>query len=60
MRLQQTPEVWQFEATPAPGLLEQGRKKYERLLRVHSEQTAASYYHRETPVSNYSTAALAH
>ena len=27
-------EVWQFEVTPAPGLIEQGRKKYERLLRA--------------------------
>ena len=27
-------EVWQFEVTPAPGLIEQGRKKYERLLKA--------------------------
>ncbi|HEX8429197.1 PD-(D/E)XK nuclease-like domain-containing protein [Hymenobacter sp.] len=31
-------EVWQFEATPAPGLIEQGRKKYERLLKVYAQQ----------------------
>lgn len=31
-------EVWQFEATPAPGLLAQGRKKYERLFRAYADQ----------------------
>ena len=31
-------EVWQFEVTPAPGFLEQGRKKYERLLKVYAQQ----------------------
>ena len=31
-------EVWQFEVTPAPGLIEQGRKKYERLLKVYAQQ----------------------
>ena len=41
-RLQQTPEVWQFEATPAPGLLEQGCKKYTRLLRAYAERPKAS------------------
>ena len=30
----QVPEVWQFEATPVPGLLAQGRKKYERLMKA--------------------------
>lgn len=29
-------EVWQFEMTPAPGLIEQGRKKYNALLRHHA------------------------
>ncbi len=33
-------EVWQFEVTPAPGLVEQGRKKYERLLRACVGQQA--------------------
>ncbi|MFC6223252.1 hypothetical protein ACFP2F_08365 [Hymenobacter artigasi] len=33
-RLKQMPEVWQFEVKPAPGLTKQGRKKYERLLKV--------------------------
>lgn len=37
-RFQQTPEVWQFEATPAPGLIEQGRKKYERLMKAFCSQ----------------------
>ena len=37
-RLQHPPEVWQFEVTPAPGLLEQGRKKYERLLKAFRQQ----------------------
>ena len=31
-------EVWQFEMTEAPGLLEQGRKKYERLMKVFLQQ----------------------
>ena len=31
---QQMPEVWQFEATPAPGLVEQCRKKNERLRKA--------------------------
>ena len=31
-------EVWRFEVMPAPGLIEQGRKKYERLLRAHAQQ----------------------
>ncbi|MGI4886166.1 MAG: PD-(D/E)XK nuclease-like domain-containing protein [Janthinobacterium lividum] len=31
-------EVWQFEMTEAPGLIEQGRKKYERLLKVYAHQ----------------------
>lgn len=31
-------EVWRFEVMPAPGLLAQGRKKYERLLRAHAQQ----------------------
>ena len=31
-------EVWRFELTPAPGLLAQGRKKYERLLRAYADQ----------------------
>ena len=31
-------EVWQFEMTEAPGLIEQGRKKYERLLKVYAQQ----------------------
>ena len=33
-------EVWQFEVTPAPGLIEQGRKKYERLLKAFIQQQA--------------------
>ena len=37
-RFQQTPEVWHFEATPAPGLIEQGRKKYERLMKAFCSQ----------------------
>jgi len=32
--------VWQFEVTPAPGLIEQGRKKYEQLMKVHVQQQA--------------------
>ena len=32
--------VWQFEATPAPGLIEQGRKKYERLVKAYVQQKA--------------------
>ena len=39
-RLQQVPEVWQFEVTPAPGLIEQGRKKYERLMKAFVQQQA--------------------
>ena len=39
-RLQQVPEVWQFEITPAPGLIEQGRKKYERLMKAYVQQQA--------------------
>ena len=39
-RLQQVPEVWQFEVTPAPGLIEQGRKKYERLVKAFVQQKA--------------------
>jgi len=31
-------EVWQFEIMPAPGLLEQGRKKYNTLLHHHLGQ----------------------
>ena len=31
-------EVWQFEVTPAPGLIEQGRKKYERLMKAILQQ----------------------
>ena len=41
-RLQQVPEVWQFEVTPAPGLIEQGRKKYERLMKAFVQQQARS------------------
>ena len=33
-------EVWQFEVTPAPGLIEQGRKKYNTLLRHHARQVS--------------------
>ena len=33
-------EVWQFEATPAPGLLEQGRKKYQRPMKAFVQQQA--------------------
>ena len=33
-------EVWQLEVTPAPGLIEQGRKKYERLLKAFVQQKA--------------------
>jgi hypothetical protein len=29
-------EVWLFDATAAPGFIEQGRKKYQRLLRAHA------------------------
>ena len=36
-RLKRTPEVWQFEVTPGPGFIEQGRKKYERLLKAHAQ-----------------------
>ena len=39
-RLQRTPEVWQFEVMPAPGLIEQGRKKYERLIKPFIQQQA--------------------
>ena len=39
-RLQQTLEVRQFEITPAPGLLAQGRKKYERLMKAFIQQQA--------------------
>ena len=35
-------EVWQFEVTPAPGLIEQGRKKYERLMKAYVQQQARS------------------
>jgi hypothetical protein len=31
-------EVWQFEVNAAPGLIERGRKKYERLLKVCAQQ----------------------
>ncbi|OGX90127.1 PD-(D/E)XK nuclease-like domain-containing protein [Hymenobacter coccineus] len=31
-------EVWQFEVAEAPGLIEQGRKKYERLLKAILQQ----------------------
>ena len=31
-------EVWRVELTAMPGLIEQGRKKYTRLLRAHVEQ----------------------
>ena len=31
-------EVWQFEVTPAPSLIEQGRKKYERLVKAFIKQ----------------------
>jgi hypothetical protein len=31
-------EVWQFEVNAAPGLMEQGRKKYEHLLKVCAQQ----------------------
>ena len=33
-------EVWQFEVTPAPGLLEQGRKKYQRPMKASIQQQA--------------------
>ena len=36
-RSKRTPEVWQSEVMPAPGLIEQGRKKYERLLKAHAQ-----------------------
>ena len=39
-RLPQMPEVWQFEATAVPGLIEQGRKKYERLMKSFLQQQA--------------------
>lgn len=32
-------EVWLFEATAAPGFIEQGRKKYTALLRHHTQRT---------------------
>lgn len=31
-------EVWRFEVMLAPGLIEQGRKKYERLLKLCAQQ----------------------
>ena len=31
-------EVWRVELTLTPGLIEQGRKKYIRLLRAHTQQ----------------------
>ena len=31
-------EVWQFEVTPAPGLIEQSRKKYERPIKAFLQQ----------------------
>jgi hypothetical protein len=31
-------EVWRVELTATPDLIEQGRKKYSRLLRAHAEQ----------------------
>ncbi|MCC3154576.1 PD-(D/E)XK nuclease-like domain-containing protein [Hymenobacter sp. BT770] len=34
-------EVWLFEATAAPGFIEQGRKKYTALLRHHARQHTA-------------------
>ena len=33
-------EVWQFEVTQTPGLIEQGRKKYERLLKAFGQLPA--------------------
>ena len=48
-RLQQMPEVWQFEVTPAPGLIEQGRKKYTCLLNACYEQQAAGFRLPGTP-----------
>jgi hypothetical protein len=35
-------ELWRFEMVPAHGLIEQGRKKYERLLRAHVQQHSRS------------------
>ncbi|GAA4382051.1 PD-(D/E)XK nuclease-like domain-containing protein [Hymenobacter koreensis] len=35
-----THAVWLFDATAAPGFLEQGRKKYAALLRHHARQAA--------------------
>jgi len=34
-------EVWLFDATATPGFIEQGRKKYERLLRGYAQQQFA-------------------
>ncbi|GAA4054384.1 hypothetical protein GCM10022409_46800 [Hymenobacter glaciei] len=36
-RLKRPPEVWQVEATPTPGCIEQGRKKYLRLLKAFTQ-----------------------
>ena len=44
-------EVWQFEVMPAPGLIEQGRKKYERLLRAYAEQRVGQYQPTRCPLT---------
>ena len=35
-------DVWRVELTATPGLIEQGRKKYQRLLRAHAATTSVS------------------
>jgi hypothetical protein len=36
-------EVWLFDATAAPDFMAQGRKKYERLLKVFANQKSPTY-----------------
>ncbi|GAA4001796.1 hypothetical protein GCM10022408_11360 [Hymenobacter fastidiosus] len=37
-------EVWRVELTATPGLIEQGRKKYQRLLRAHATTPSAGCF----------------
>ena len=35
-------EVWQFKVTPAPGLIEHGRRKYQWLMKASVQQQVQS------------------
>jgi len=46
-------EVWRVEVTAMPGLIEQGRKKYTRLLRAYAEQHTRREYRPTGPALSF-------